>query len=52
MTNQEKARVFISAKNNNDPRCKMLLMMLSLATGISEEQCLARIYFLANGDSV
>lgn len=44
-----KALIFLGANEHNDPRCKVLLMMLSIAVGLPEAECLLRIQALAEG---
>lgn len=47
MTIKDKAKAFLAFQKLGDPRCKMLLMMLSVATGVPEHECQARIEKLA-----
>ncbi len=49
MINRMKALYFLDAWEKSDPRCKLLLMMLSISTGLPEAECLSRIRFLAKG---
>ncbi len=46
---QIKARAveFMNYRRAGDHRCALMLMMLSIATGVSQEECVARIARLA-----
>ncbi len=48
MNLQEKATFFMDALKVGDPRCQMLLMMLTISFGISEQECIERIKQLAD----
>lgn len=44
---KEKAVAFIESSKANDGRCMMLLMMLPIATGVVQHECVRRIYEMA-----
>jgi len=48
MTNREKAEAFLIAFEHKDDRCNLLLMMLLIAVGISQDECLRKIKLLAD----
>jgi hypothetical protein len=47
MTNQDKAKLFMKANSDNDPRCNMLIMFMSAMFMITPEQVLTQIKKLA-----
>lgn len=51
MTLQQKAQFFLEAQRNQDPRCKLLLMMLAVSFGLPESACQGKIEELARGGS-
>lgn len=48
MSNREKAEIFLRHYESGDKRCSVLLMMLSIAFGISQAECLLKIKLLAD----
>lgn len=47
MSNADKARQFLALREQGDPRCAMLVMMLAITCRITEDECLRRITTLA-----
>ena len=47
---QQKARQFIEAERNGDPRAAMVLLTLTDRTGLSPQESFTRIQALAEGE--
>jgi len=44
---KNRAKSFIEFSESGDPRCELLLMMLSISFGMSQEDCINKIKVLA-----